>query len=813
MLKNYFKIAVRSIIRHRVFSFINIIGLASGITCFIILTLLVVDEQGYDAFNKQADRIYRVYVSSDINGNASNSSKTAGPLGETLKSEFPEVQNYSRLGYFGQYDLKYDDKLFREWEIYAADSTYFELFSLPLVYGDPKTALVDPRSIVLTERTAHKYFGDQNPMGKQFIVDDTTTFLITGVMKDFPQKSHFSCNFLISMSTYPESKSQNWIDAKYTTYVLFKYKINPRDVEKKLVRMVDEKVAPQAEAAFGINIRNFFAKGNRYGLFLQPLTSIHLYSQSHYGIELNTEWGSVRIGSIYYSYLFIAIGSFILLIAIFNFMNLTTAKSDGRAKEVGIRKTLGSDKTSIMWQFLVESTVTCLCAVFVAYGLVQLLLPVFNNFVGKQLALDLFDNFYTIPLLLVFMLVVGILSGSYPAFYLSSFQPSHILKPKSGKRKRSFRSALVIIQFTISIALIISTLIVKNQVHYILTKDLGFEKEHMIVINNASALGKRVESFKQELSSLPEVISSTNSSVMFQSGIPGSSFRIENAPATEFITCQFLDVDNDFVNTYNVQVEKGRYFSKEFVTDSSAVVMNESAARIFKVDQPVGKLLYKVNIHSKGDQAYRIVGVIKDFHYESLHQRIRPLILHLSPVQQAGSIFSIRIRANNFSSSIQAIKEKWQNFTNGRNINCTLLNDKLEKMYGTEIRLETVTAVFSSLAIGIACLGLFGLAAFITEKRIKEIGIRKVLGASMMEIIILLTKEFTRWVALANIIAWPIAYSLMNAWLQEFAYRIEINLWMFILAGSIAMVIALVTVGYHTIKAAVSNPIDALRYE
>jgi putative ABC transport system permease protein len=813
MFSNYFKIAIRNLIRFKVSSVINIIGLATGITCFIILALLVVDESGFDAFNTQADRIYRVYVSSDINGNASNTSKTACPMGETLKREFPEVQNYARIGYFGQHDIKYKEKLFREGDIYATDSTYFELFTLSFIEGDPKTALKEPNSIVLSEKAARKYFGNENPIGRQLIADDTTFFQITGVMKDFPQKSHFACNFLLSLSTYPQSKSQNWIDSRYTTYILFKQKINPRDFEKKLIRITEEKVGPQAEATLGINIHDFFAKGNRYAILLQPLTSIYLYSQPQYGIELNAEWGNVRTSSIYYSYVFAAIGSFILLIAIFNFMNLTTAKSDSRAKEVGIRKTLGSDRSALMRQFLVESTVTCFCAVVVALGMVQLVLPLFNNFVGRNVTLDLFGSMYTIPLLFIFTLGVGLLSGSYPAFYLSSFQPSHILKQKSGGQKRSFRSTLVIIQFTISIALIICTLIVKSQLHYIMNKDLGFEREHLILINNASPLGNRVESFKQVLSSLPDVVSSTNSSVMFQSGIPGSSFRIENAPATDFMSCQFLDVDYDFAETYRVSVEKGRYFSRDFATDSSSVVINESAARVFKTENPVGKTVYNVNTNARGDQAYTIVGVIKDFNYESLHQVVRPLILRIGPVRQASSILSIRLRTNNFSTSIEAVKEQWRKFTGGRSINCLILNDKLERLYRDEIRMEIVTTVFSFIAIGIACLGLYGLAAFITEKRTKEIGVRKVLGASMREITILLTKEFTRWVLLANVIAWPIAYFIMDKWLQDYAYRIEINFWIFILAGGVALVIAIFTVSFHAIKAALANPVESLKYE
>jgi putative ABC transport system permease protein len=813
MFENYFKVAFRNLKRNKIFSLINIAGLAVGITCFIILALFAFDEYGFDTFNKNADRIYRVYVSSDINGNASNTSKTACPLGSTLKNEFPEVENFARIGFFGQYDLRYKDKVFREGGIYTADSTYFQIFSLPLISGNPKTALVRPNSIVISERAANKYFGDENPLGKKFIVNDTTSFTVTAVMKNYPKKSHFDCDFLISMSTYPQTQDQNWLDSKYTTYVLFKQKINPREFEKKMERLVNEKVGPQAAAIIGINLKEFFNMGNRYGFFLQPLNSIYLYSQSHYNIESNTEWGNVKSSNIYFTYVFIAIGSFILLIAVFNFMNLTTAKSEGRAKEVGIRKTLGSDRTKLIWQFITESTIICFISVVAAYVLLKLVLPSFNNFVGREISFNLFDNFYAIPLLLIFTLVVGFLAGSYPAFYLSAFPPSHVLKSKSGKSKSGFRNTLVIIQFAISITLIIGTLIIKNQLDYILNKDLGFNKDKLIVINNASNLGNRVEAFKQEIAGIPNVLSSTNSSLMFQSGIPGGSFQIENAPESEFKTCQFLDVDYDFAKTYQIEILKGRYFSKNYSTDTNAIVLNESALKIFRTENPIGKILYNVKTDEKGKVPYTIIGVVKNFNYESLHQVIRPLALHISPVRQAGFFLTIRVRTEDYASTIGQINQTWRNFTQGRNFNCTVLNDNLENMYTDEIKIGQITTLFSLLAIFIACLGLFGLAAFVTEKRIKEIGIRKALGASEFEIVLMLTKDFTKWVVIANLIAWPVSFFVMNKWLQNFAYRIELNWIVFVLSGLIALAIAIVTVSLQAVKAALTNPVNSLKYE
>jgi putative ABC transport system permease protein len=813
MFSTYLLIFLRVFKKQKFYSFINIAGLAIGIACFIILTLLVLDESGYDTYNEKADRIYRVYISSEINGNASNSSKTACPLGSTLKSEFPEVQNFARLGYFGQYKFRYKDIVFRESDVYTADSTYFGIFTLPFKFGNPKTALIQPNSIVITEKAAEKYFGTENPLGKQFIVDDTTTFNVTGVLKNFPRKSHFSCNFLLSMSTYPATQSQNWINGFYTTYVLFKQKIDPREFEKKLQRLVYEKVGPQASEILGINLKEFLTKGNRYGLFLQPLTSIYLYSQPHYNIELNTEWGDVKKGNIYYSYIFMAIGIFILAIAVFNFMNLVTARSENRAREVGIRKTLGSDRKNLIWQFISESTLTCFLSVLIACGLTIFILPTFNSFLNREITFNLFNNFYTIPLLIAFTLVIGIISGSYPAFYLSSFQPSHILKSKSGRKKNSLRSALVIIQFTISITLIIGTLIIKNQLNYVLNKDLGFKKERLLIVNNASAIKDRAEAFKQILSENPGVVSSTNSSLMFQTGIPGSTFQIEDSPITEFKNFQLLDVDYDFARTYGIKIIDGRYFSKDYSTDSSAVVINETAAKILNAANPVGKVLYWLHTGSKGKVPLRIIGLVKNFNYESLHQGVRPLVFHISRVNQAASMLAIRIRTDDYSSTINSIKKAWTDFTGIRDFYCTVLNENLERMYRNEIKIGQIISAFSLLAILIACLGLFGLAAFITEQRTKEIGIRKTLGASVFGIVVLLSKEFTKWVLLANLISWPVAYFIMNKWLQNFAYRIELGFTVFLVSGAIALLIAITTVSFQTIKAALNNPINSLRYE
>ncbi len=446
--------------------------------------------------------------------------------------------------------------------------------------------------------------------------------------------------------------------------------------------------------------------------------------------------------------------------------------------------------------------------------MLEIILPLFGRFLGKELKLDFFNNFYTIPLIILFILLIGILAGSYPAFYLSSFQPSQILKPNSGKRgkKHILRNTLVIIQFSISITLIIGTMIIKNQLDYIQNKNLGFNKEHLVSINNADAIKSQLEAFKNELLKNPNISSVTKSSVMFQSGVPGNGYLYNKQTGSDVISFQYLDVDYDFLKTYGIKLKVGRYFSKAFPSDTSAVLINEAGAKECTSENPIGKTLKQIGINGE-DKTYTIIGVIKDFNYESLHQKVRPLVLCLNKVRQPGSVLTVRVASVNFKQTISYIEETWKKLTENQKFSYNFIDQKLARLYESEEKTGQITTVFSSLALFIACLGLFGLAAFITEQRTKEIGIRKVVGASVFEIVLILSKEFTKWVILANLVAWPVAYYVMNNWLRNFAYRINLNWSVFVLAGLIALVIALSTVSFQTIKAAKANPVNSLKYE
>lgn len=812
MFKSHLKIAYRNLRRNKTFSIVNISGLAIGITCSLLLFMFVKDELSFDHAPSKANDIYRTYVELKINGRESINGKTSAPLGEALAKNFPEIISYARVGYFGAHTLRVGENIFKEVFVYGVDSTYFNLFDFPFIAGDPRTALTQPNTIVLTQTSAEKYFGKETALGKFITVDDSTSYLVTGIVKDFGPHSFFSCDFFVSMSTYPESKNDEWLSMGYYTYVMLQKGTDAAQLEAKMKKIVLNYVGPQASKMLGVSMQQFLDKGNTYAFHLQPYTSMHLYSSRKYGIDSNTEYGNVKTGDIIYVYIFLAVAFFILLVAVINFMNLSTARSEKRGKEVGVRKTLGSGRSKLVTQFLFESTLTVLVAVVIALVLVELLLPAFNEITGKKLVTDYTGNLYTIPALVAFTLLVGIFAGSYPAFFLSSYQAVDILKTGVKKRKATLRSFLVVTQFSISIALIVSMVVIRSQLYYLQKKNLGFNKEYLVAIFNGSALGNDIKTFKEELLKNSQVVSATNHSLMFAAGVPGNGYLFNRTTGTDPMSFQYLNVDCDFVKTFGAALVKGRFFSKDFITDSSAVVINEAAMKECGSDNPVGQTLSAINASGVSNQ-YKIIGVVKNFNFESLHQQIRPLVFHLGPVQQPASIITIRIKPGNIKTAIDFIETTWKQFSKNEKCGYNFVDQSLNNLYDREKRTGTIVTLFSCLAIFIACLGLFGLAAFITEQRTKEIGIRKVVGASETEIIFTIAKPFLLWVLLANLIAWPAAYFFMFKWLQNFAYRTSIHLWIFFVAGTAALVIALLTVGLQAYAAARSNPVQSLRTE
>ncbi len=805
MFKNYLKVALRNIRKNKGYSIINILGLAVGIACCIAILLFVQNELSFDKFNKHADQIYRVCISGRIGNTEFHSPHTPPLMGPVLLHDMPEVVSYTRARNFGFPVLRYKDKAFSEERFFEADSTFFDVFTVKFLEGNPKTALAKPDQVVITESMAKKYFGNEDPMGKILNADQRKDWIVTGVIKDVPANSHFHYDFLGSLTTSADSRNPFWLNNNYLTYFILKKGIDPVAFQAKLNQEVLKYIGPQIATITGVSLEQLKKKGDSYGFFIQPLLSIHLNSHLDYEIEPNSD--------ISYIYIFSVIAAAILLIACINFVNLSTARSEKRAKEVGIRKTLGSHKPQIISQFLAEAVFTSMLAVVLAIILVEMFLPLFNDISDKQMTLGLFENIYTIPVLLGFAVLVGILAGSYPAFYLSSFRPVQVLKSKfrRGKSKSALRSGLVIFQFAVSIALFIGTFIINNQLKYIQTKNLGFNKEQVIIINKTDDIGSQINSFKKALMSNPNVLEVSNSSAIPGNQKGDSGCRLKDSPSGQLQDIRFMACDAGFANTYKFDLRHGRFFSSAHPSDTTAVVVNEAFERTFGVKNVVGRsVIFPGDVHT---YTYKIIGVLKDFNYESLHKEILPLAMRLYTDQNFGRFVSVRISPKNYESTISFLGNTWKKYAGNEAFDYNFLDRDLQHMYVNEQRTGKITTIFSVIAIFIACLGLLGLAAFISEQRTKEIGIRKTLGATVPEIILLLSKEFTKWVLIANIIAWPVAYLIMHNWLENFAYRTTISWGIFILSGIIALIIALATISTHAIRAATANPVKSLRYE
>jgi len=811
MIKSYLRVAFRNLKNYKAYTFINIIGLSVGIASVIAIMLFVRDELSYDRYNKYADRIYRPTFSATFNGRETKSALSPAPTGPAVYHDLPEVAAYARLHYEGSCVVRYDGKTFVEQKFLWGDSTLFDVFTLPFVAGNPKTALAQPNTMVITESTAHKYFGNENPIGKILNKDKNTDYIVTGVIKDVPSNSHFHPDFIGSLTTETDSRDPNWLSNNYYTYFLLKKGADPEDFRLKLDQELVAHAGPQLRAVTGVSLEQFLAAGNRVGFVVQPLTSIHLNSDLQYELEQN--------GNISRVYIFSAIAIAILLIACINFINLATARSEKRAKEVGIRKTLGSPRSHLVGQFMAESVLMSGIAVLLAVGIVELLLPLFNDVADKKLSLGILSDPWSVPFLVGLVIIVGITAGSYPAFYLSSFHPIDALKSekKRGGRKSFMRNGLVVFQFAISIALFIGTLVIYDQLKYVQTRDLGFDKEEIVFISRTEDLSHEMQSFIHELKEDKDIISVSNSSAVPGRQWGDSGFWLEGTGADKLVDLQTMTSDLDFAKTYKLEMAQGRFFSKEHPSDTDAVVVNEEVARAFGVKDIVGKylILPMGNDGSKKAETRRleVVGVVKNFNYHSLHESVRPLVIGLMPNTRAGSFVTVRLAPGNHLNTISFVEKVWKKYAGNEEFNFNFLDNSLQELYAADQRTSRIAGAFSILAIFIACLGLLGLAAFITEQRTKEIGIRKVLGASVPEVIALLSGQFAKWVLIANVVAWPLAYYVMKNWLQNFAYRTDMSVWIFAASGILALVIALLTVSSHAVRAATANPVESLRYE
>ena len=799
MLINYIKIALRNLKRHKGYTFINIAGLAIGMACCILIILYIYSELNYDRYHENADRIYRLGTNFDVGKAHAKTAVSNHPICPTLSRDYPEVLNAARIRPYMQRTLvEYKEKQFFEEKIFYADNSVFDVFSFPMIRGDHKSALVTAYSLVITEDVAKKYFADEDPIGKILRLNNDSDFTVTGIIKNVPPNSHFTFDMLCSFETLyqhnPEQRERWMGDFNNYTYLLLQENYDFRELEQKFPPLIDKHIG-----------RILKPLGGKVEFFLQPLTSIHLHSNLVGEISGNSD--------IAYIYIFAAIALFILLIACINFMNLSTARSAKRAKEVGIRKVLGSYRGQLIRQFLSESITYSFLAFFIALTLVQLALPLFRSLSGTTLNFQFAEISWLIPCLIGFVFLVGLVAGSYPAFFLSAFRPVRVLKghSKAGTANSRFRSVLVVLQFAISIVLIAGTSVIMNQLHYMKERRLGFNKEHVVVLPiMEGSIMQSIETIKKELKSHNGVVS-----VAASSNVPGhgtsrqNAFLPEGFELNESQMMGAISIDHNFIPTFDMEVVAGRNFSPGFVTDSSkSVLINDTAAQEFGWDDPVGKTITEL---TGNGITKTVIGVVRDFHVESLHKKIEPLYIENEP--SGFDYISIRIRPRNISGTMDFLRKKWKEFDSTGTFDYVFLDESFDSQYRAEERLSTIFSYFTLFAIFIACLGLFGLASFTAEQRTKEIGIRKVLGASVYGIVILLSKEFAKWVLIANIIAWPVAYYAMNKWLQDFAYRINMGVWIFILAGVLTLIIALLTVSYQAVKAALSNPVEALRYE
>ncbi len=808
MIKNYFKVALRNLWKNKGFSAINIIGLAVGIAVCLLITLYVIDELSYDKYNTKADRIYRVDGDIQFGGNHFILAVAPDPMGPTLKKDFPQVEQYVRFRGYGGFLVKKGTENVQEGNVIYADSTLFDVFTLPMIEGDPKTALTAPNSVVITEDIAKKYFNTAtNVVGKNLIINDTGNYKITGVIKNVPKQSHFRFDFFVSLSSSEESRQNMWISNNFNTYIVLKPGADPKALEAQFDAMIDKYVGPQVKAFLNLDMEGFKKSGNFDRYILTPLTQIHLHSNKVAELGANS--------SIQYVYIFSAIAIFILLIACVNFMNLSTARSANRAKEVGVRKVLGSFKKDLIRQFLMESMLVSFIALLLALLIAWLLLPYFNQLSSKDISLSFISVPLLLPTLVLIALIVGLLAGSYPAFYLSSFNPAEVLKGKlSGGFKRSWlRSGLVVFQFWISIVLIIGTVVIYKQLKYIQNIDIGFNRNQVLVVKNTDALRNQTKAFMQEIKKLPDVQNATMTGYL-----PTSDWRSDSplfADATldqkSAVSAQIWRVDENYIPTLDMQMKSGRNFSTQFLTDSTGIIINEAAAKLLGFKDPMNKQLYYLNdMNKKSVTVYHIVGVVKNFNFNSLRENVTPLALMYG--EQNGSI-AFRINSKNAASFINKIEATYKKMAPGQPFTYSFMDDDFNRIYTAEQRIGNISITFSILAIVIACLGLFGLVTYAAEQRIREIGIRKVLGASISNIVSMLSMDFLKLVLIASVIAFPFAWYFMNSWLQDFANRIHISWWIFAIAGIMALLIALITVSFQAIRAALMNPVKSLRTE
>ncbi len=806
MIKNYLKITFRNLVKNKIYSAINILGLSLGMAASILIIIYIVDELSYDKFHPQGELIYRVGMQGKMNGNEFNMALSPAPMAQALKEEVPEVADAIRLGAFRTMPIRIGEDSFTEPVTLIAEPHFFDFFGFELLQGDSKTALKGTDRVVLTESTAAKYFGEADPIGQIILRgSDKKATEVTGVVADPPHNSHLDFEMILSSESWNYMKDLQWSSNNLYTYYRIHSGSDPQKVKTALDGFIEKYFGPEIEQYLGVSMKAFLEQGNQFGYLIQPIQDIHLYS------ELDEEIKPA--GSIQYLYIFGAIALFIIVIACINFMNLSTARSANRAKEVGVRKSVGAGKGRLISQFLSESMVYSFISGFIALILIVLALHPFNQLSGKDLGLKLFADPMILLAFLGFMILIGLMAGSYPAFYLTSFSPASVLKGKirSGVKRSGFRNSLVVFQFFVSISLIVSSMVVYKQLNYMQEKNLGFEKENVINLLHTRSLGSNSEAFRQELLS-----NSGFTAVSFANSLPPNidwNSVFKTSDTNQDFLCNLNFVDHEHLETMGYKMVHGRFFSKDYPSDTGAIVLNESAFKQMgwtKLDgtQRLGGFW---NVNSEPVER-EVIGVIQDFNFESLRTAVRPLIMTLGPVPN--NEVAIRIGPGNINEKLALLEKTWKKHADGAAFEYSFVDANFDALFQSEQKMGNIILVFTVLAISIACLGLFGLATFTTEQRSKEISIRKALGASMSNLITILSKDFTLLVLIAFVIAGPLSYYFMTTyWLQNFAYRVEVDLILIVIAGIISISIAWLTVSYQSFKTAANNPVDYLKNE
>jgi putative ABC transport system permease protein len=807
MLKNYFKVALRNLWKNKGYTSINIIGLAAGLGVCLLIVLYVMDELSYDRYNTNADRIYRVDADIFFNNTLFDAAVSPKPLAITMKREYPEIEQMVRINSQGDVMVKKDNTFIQDHHLVFADSTIFQVFTIPMIAGNPATALNEPNSIVIDESVAKRYFNSTSVIGRTLELENKQICKVTGVIKDMPSQSHFHFSFIRTLRDGWQGDINQWLSNNYNSYILVKPGTPRSVVQAHLNAMVNNYVGKQLQDMLHSSLKDMEQAGGRFQYKLMPLTDIHLHSNKSAELEPN--------GNINYVYIFSFIALLIVMIACVNFMNLSTARSANRAKEVGIRKVAGSTKGHLIIQFLTESVLLSFFSLLLALGLALALLPMFNTLAGKELHAAVLFSGRFLPILILLVFLVGCLAGSYPAFYLSSFQPIMVLKGKiaSGFKSSWLRSGLVVFQFFISITLIIGTLVIYRQLNYIRSREIGFNRDQVLVVQNAYTMGDPVKTFRKEVVKLSGVTDASISGDLPSTGSGYSQngwFRNASLDAKGVIIFTTMYVDDHYVPTLGMRMVKGRNFDiNEFPSDSAAIILNEAAAQMLGYKDPITQLLYRPTDSMKST-AMHVVGVVKDFNFSSMHAKVGPMILQFA--DNRGKM-AIHIKSKDVFSTVNQIEAGWKKLAPGVPFSYTFLDADFNKLYHTEQQTGQLFITFAVFAILIACLGLFGLVTYAAEQRMKEIGIRKVLGAHVGGLVSLLSKDFFRLVVISALIAFPVAWWAMTQWLQSFAYRTAISWWIFVAAGGAAILIALLTVSFQTIRAALANPVRSLRSE